>query len=71
MIIKIKCKCGTKRVIKKDTLKEARKVKRISGNGNYICDKCWFRLMAKSSIKEIVRGVKSYDGNRQTIFNNL
>ena len=57
MIVKIKCGCGAKRVIKKDTLKEARQVKRAYKKRAYICDKCYFRILASRVAKEIVEGV--------------
>ncbi|MBU3126777.1 hypothetical protein [Clostridium tagluense] len=57
MIVKIKCRqCGEKRTIRRATLKDARKTKRLFKN-KCICGKCTFKVMANKAAKEIVRGV--------------
>lgn len=55
MIVKIKCSCGAERVVKKDTLKEARKVKRVYKKGVYVCEKCWFKMMANNTARQIIK----------------
>ena len=59
MIIKIKCKqCKGILVLRRSSIKDARKVKRDYRNKNYVCGRCRFGIMANKTAKEIVRGVK-------------
>jgi hypothetical protein len=72
MILKIKCRqCKGILVLRRSSLKDARKVKRDYRNSNYICGRCRFGIMANKVAKEIVRGVMRYDSNRQVGPNRL
>jgi hypothetical protein len=53
MIVKIKCKCMTSKILKVRNLKEARKIKRI--NKNWLCNVCEFKIILKRAARQIVK----------------
>ena len=53
MIVKSKCKCGTSKILKIDTLKEARKIKRV--NEDWLCDVCEFKIILKRAARQIIK----------------
>ena len=70
MIVKIKCKeCEKTWKIKRKTVKEARITKKEYRG--CLCEKCVFKVMARNTAKQIVRGVKCYDNHRQIVLSNL
>ena len=72
MKVKIKCRqCKGILVLRRSSLKDARKVKRDYRNSNYICGRCRFGIMANKVAKEIVRGVMRYDTNRKISHDGL
>jgi hypothetical protein len=58
MVVKIKCKCGTSKVLRVSTLKVARKLKRV--NKGWMCNACAFKIIAERAAKEIVGRAKRY-----------
>lgn len=52
MIVKIKCKCGTSKILRTSTLKKARQIKRV--NKRWMCNTCAFKIISKRAARQII-----------------
>ena len=53
MIVKIKCQCGTSKILKADTLKETREIKIV--NKDWLCNICEFKIILKRAARQIIK----------------